>query len=65
MIYRFYDIVAESEVGEYNLDKEFRLDIPDCDMSTALDRQEHLATMFDSLVQASGCPVVSFSCDPE
>lgn len=65
MTYRFYDIVAESEVGEYHLDREFTLDIPDCDMSTALDRQEHLATMFDSLVQASGCSIASFSCDPE
>jgi uncharacterized protein YdeI (YjbR/CyaY-like superfamily) len=65
MIYRFYDIVAESEAGEYNLNKEYRLDIPNSDMSTALDRQEHLATMFDSLVQASGCSIASFSCDPE
>lgn len=65
MKYRFYDIVAESENGEYDLNKEFSLDIPDHDMSTALDRQEYLGTMFDVLVQASGCSIASFCCDPE
>lgn len=64
MIYRFYDIVAESGETEYAVDKEYTLDIPDRDMSTALDRQEHLGDMFEALVAASGCGVVSFRCDP-
>lgn len=64
MIYRFYDIVAESEAGEYKLDQEFTLEVPEHDLSTAIERQEHLASMFDTLVSASGCSISSFSCDP-
>lgn len=64
MIYRFYDIVAESENGEYPLGQEFTLEVAEHDLSTALERQEHLAQMFDTLVSASGCSISSFSCDP-
>lgn len=63
MIYRFYDIVAESEAGDYKLDKEFTLEVPDHDLSTAIERQEHLASMFDVLVSASGCQISSFCSD--
>lgn len=64
MIYRFYDIVAESDELEYSVDKEYTLDIPKRDMSTAMERQEHLGDMFDALIAASGCNVASFRCDP-
>jgi hypothetical protein len=64
MLYRFYNIVAETEEKEYPLEKEYTLDIPEHDMSTALERQEHLGKMFDILIAATGCEVSSFSCDP-
>ena len=63
MIYRFYDIVAESGESEYSLDKEFTLSIPERDLSTPVERQEHLADMFEALVSASGCEISSFSCN--
>lgn len=64
MLYRFYDIVAENEETEYALGKEYTLDIPEHDMSTAVERQEYLGKMFDALIAATGCNISSFSCDP-
>lgn len=64
MLYRFYDIVAESGETEYRLDREYTLDIPEHDTSTAVERQEYLNIMFETLIAASGCDVCSFSCDP-
>jgi hypothetical protein len=63
MKYRFYDIMAENESGEYALNREFVLEIPDHDMSCVLERQEHTSCMFDAVVAASGCDIYSFSCD--
>lgn len=64
MLHRFYDIVAESDdLQEYKIEKEYTLDIPDRDLSTAIDRQENIATMFDMIVAASGHNVCSFSTE--
>lgn len=64
MLHRFYDIVAESEdLKEYRVIEEYTLDIPERDLSTPLDRQENIATMFDILVAASGHNVCSFSTE--
>lgn len=66
MQHRFFDIVIESENGhdEIALDREFVLDIPEHDMSTPLERQEHLGTLLDTITAASGCAVCSFRSEP-
>jgi hypothetical protein len=60
MLHRFYDIVAEREDGEFAIEKDYILDVPEHDMSTPLDRQEHIGTMFDMIVAASGLSIYSF-----
>jgi hypothetical protein len=66
MLYRFYDIMVESDNGESTtlLEKEFVLDIPEHDTSNAVERAEYLGIMLDSISAASGCEVCSFSTDP-
>lgn len=65
MKYRFYDIVAErdSDFQEYAVNQEYVLDVPDHDLSTAVERQEYLGIMFETLAEASGCNISSFKCD--
>lgn len=65
MKYRFYDIVAErdSDFQEYAVNQEYVLDMPDHDLSTAVERQEYLGIMFETLTQASGYNISSFKCD--
>ena len=66
MQHRFFDIVVESENGqdEIALDREFVLDIPEHDMSTPIERQEHIGVLLDTITAASGYPVCSFRSEP-
>ena len=64
MLQRFYDIKIENEnFEEIHLPQEYVLDVPDHDMSTALDRQEYLNKLFDIITSASGLNICSFSTD--
>jgi hypothetical protein len=64
MLHRFYDIKVENEkFEEIPLTQEYVLDIPEHDMSTPLERQEHIGKMFDIITAASGLNVCSFSTD--
>jgi len=64
MLHRFYDIKFENEqLEEMALDKEYVLDVPEHDMSTPMDRLEHLGNMFDIITAASGVNVCLFSSD--
>lgn len=59
---RFYDIKIENEqLEEVPLHQEFTLDVPEHDMSTPIERQEHIGVLFDTIVAASGLSVCSFS----
>lgn len=60
---RFFDIVVENENGEQPVSGEYILDLPDHNMDTAVDRQEFLGIMFDTVVSASGLNVCSFSSE--
>lgn len=60
---RFFDIVVENENGEQPVSGEYILDLPDHSMDTAVDRQEFLGIMFDTVVSASGLNVCSFSSE--
>lgn len=62
-LHRFFDIVVENESGDMPIDKEFILEVADRDMSTAMDRAEHLGDLFDAVVAASGLNVCSFSSE--
>lgn len=64
MLCRFFDIKVENEsFEEIPISQEYILDVPDHDMSTALERQEYLGKMFDIVAAASGLNVCSFSTD--
>lgn len=64
MLVRFYDIKVENEqFEEIPLTQEYVLDVPEHDMSTPLERQEHIGNLFDTIVAASGLNVCSFSTD--
>ena len=63
MLHRFYDIVIENEHGEMPIPNEYVLDLPDHNMESAVDRQEFLGIMFDTVVAASGMSVCSFSSE--
>lgn len=60
MQHRFFDIVVESENGDYSVPNEYVLDLPEHNMENALDRQEFLGVMFDAIVAASGLNICSF-----
>lgn len=60
MKHRFFDIVVENETGEQKVSNEYVLDLPEHTMETAVDRQEFLGILFDSVVAASGLNVCSF-----
>lgn len=60
MKYRCYDIVVENDNGDTNVPDEYVLDFPDVSLSTALDRQEFVGIMYDTLVATSGLNVCSF-----
>lgn len=63
--YRIYDIVAENDNGEeYHVDNEFMLYFDEHDNSTAMQRQEFVGIMFDTVVSVSGLNVCSFSSQP-
>lgn len=63
--HRFYDIVVENEDGtEMPTQREFVLELPEHDMSSAVERQEFLGIMFDTVVAASGLNVCSFKSQP-
>jgi hypothetical protein len=59
--HRFFDIVVENEMGDMLIDKEYVLDLPEHNMDDAVDRQEFLGIMFDSVIAASGLNICSFS----
>ena len=63
MKHRFFDIVIENEDGEKPIENEYVLDLPEHSMETAVDRQEFLGIMFDTVVSASGLNVCSFSSE--
>lgn len=63
MKHRCYDIVIENDNGEVNVPDEYVLDLPDVSMATAMDRQEFIGIMYDSLVATSGLNVCSFSSE--
>jgi hypothetical protein len=60
MKHRCYDIVVESDNGEANVPDEYVLDLPEHSMENAIDRQEFLGIMLDTLVASSGLNVCSF-----
>lgn len=60
MLHRFYDIVVENDVGEQNIRNEYVLELPEHSMEDAVDRQEFLGIMLDTVVAASGLNVCSF-----
>lgn len=60
MKHRCYDIVVENDNGETNVPDEYVLDFPDVSLSTAMDRQEFVGIMYDTLVTTSGLNVCSF-----
>ena len=60
MKHRCYDIVVENGNGEANVPDEYVLDLPYMSLSTAMDRQEFLGIMYDTLVATSGLNVCSF-----
>lgn len=63
--HRFYDILIENENGEaISTDREYILELPEHDMSSAVERQEFLGIMFDSVIAASGLNVCSFKSEP-
>jgi len=62
--HRFYDITIENEDGsEMPSHREFLLELPDHNMETAVDRQEFLGIMFDTVIAASGLNICSFSSE--
>lgn len=63
MKHRFYNLVIENETGETPIPNEYVLDLPEHTMETAVDRQEFLGIMFDTVVAASGLNVCSFSSE--
>ena len=63
MKHRFYNLVIENETGETPIPNEYVLDLPDHSMETAMDRQEFLNVMFDTVVTASGLNICSFSSE--
>lgn len=64
MLQRFYDIKIENDnLEEVSLSQEYVIDVPEHDMSTALDRQEYLDKLFDIIASASGLNICSFSTD--
>lgn len=63
MKHRFFDIMIENEDGEKPIENEYVLDLPEHSMETAVDRQEFLGIMFDTVVSASGLNVCSFSSE--
>lgn len=63
MKHRFFDLVVETEDGEARLLNEYVLELPEHSMETAIDRQEFLGIMFDTVVAASGMNVCSFSSE--
>jgi hypothetical protein len=62
-LHRFFDIVVENDLNDQHIDQEFVLELPEHDMDTAVERQEFLGIMFDTLTAASGLNVVSFSSE--
>ena len=60
MKHRCYDIIVEDGQNERLVSDEFVLDLPDASMNTAMERQEFLGFMFDTLVATSGLSVCSF-----
>lgn len=63
--HRFYDITVENEDGsETQVNREFLLELPEHDMSTAVERQEFLGVMFETVTAASGLNVCSFRSEP-
>ena len=60
MKHRCYDIVVENDDGEMNVPDVYVLDFPDVSLSTALERQEFVGVMYDTLVATSGLNVCSF-----
>lgn len=66
MLQRFYDIKVENEnFEEIPLTQEYVLDVPEHDMSTPLERQEYIGSLFDIITAASGLNVCSFSTDDQ
>jgi hypothetical protein len=64
-MHRFYDIVVENEDGtEMPSHNEFLLELPEHDMGTAVERQEFLGIMFDTVTAASGLNICSFKSEP-
>lgn len=63
MLHRFYNLVIENETGETPIPNEYVLELPDHSMETAMDRQEFLGVMFDTVVTASGLNICSFSSE--
>jgi hypothetical protein len=62
MKHRFFDIIAENADGsEISVNREFVLELPEHNMDDAVDRQEFLGIMFDSVIAASGLNICSFS----
>lgn len=61
--HRFYNIVVENENGDTLIPNEYVLSLPEHSMATAMDRQEFLGIMFDTVVAASGLNICSFSSE--
>lgn len=61
--HRFYNIVIENENEDTPIPNEYILSLPEHSMATAMDRQEFLNIMFDTVVVASGLNICSFSSE--
>ena len=60
MKHRCYDIIVEDDQKERSITDEFVLDLPSVSMETAMERQEFLGFMYDTLVATSGLNICSF-----
>lgn len=65
MIVRFYDIVIDTldqngEMGLLDIASEFRLTVPERDLTEAVERAEHIEVMMDKLSEYTGYDICSF-----
>jgi hypothetical protein len=60
MNYRCFNISIRDGEGVATLDKEYTIQIPDCDMTAPTERADHLGIMCDALIAVSGVEIESF-----
>jgi hypothetical protein len=60
MNYHCFNISIRDGEGVATLDKEYTIQIPDCDMTAPTERADHLGIMCDALIAVSGVEIESF-----